>query len=140
MERVHNKSKITQKLNLEFVQCRTVYEPPFNFLKNCPFNYIRHCRKLKLSFCVLSIISAYSENMWEVFKSLRRICGKYLGILREYAERILEYMKSTTKFQASMTNSMILCSLTLIKKQQHVYTHRSTRDRSRCCWTSFKVI
>jgi hypothetical protein len=75
------KLKLTIRRNLYFVHCRPVYDPPFDYLENFPFNFL----------------SADSENMRKVFQRLWRICGKHLAVFGEYAETVYAYMKHTTK-------------------------------------------
>ena len=47
--------------------------------------------KVKISFCVFFILSAYTENTRKVFKYLWRIRGKYLSVFGDYAESIYAY-------------------------------------------------
>ncbi len=42
--------------------------------------------KVKISFCVFFILSAYTENTRKVFKHLWRMCGKYLSVFGDYTK------------------------------------------------------
>jgi hypothetical protein len=62
---------------------------PLDFIEIFSIQKFGHALlKVKISFCILSLLSAYSENNRKVFKRLWRIRGKYLAVFEEYAESI----------------------------------------------------
>ncbi len=55
--------------------------------------------KMKISFCVFFILSAYSENTKKVFKRIRRIPQIQVHkIVSVYAERIFASMEKTQRY------------------------------------------
>ncbi len=93
--------------NIYFVNCSPlVCNPSFHFFKLLSLQSLQALLKVNISFCVLFILSAYSENMWKIDKHQWRMLRKYERIRRKYLPVFANTQKESVRTRRRRKNTL----------------------------------